>query len=202
MDTKMRFRKILDEVSKGYSIYKEARNQVSEFKETLEISKERMIVVDKARIYFQATAEKMQRDVAETLSVIITSAIRAVFDSDEYTCDIVFGTARNQSEARVVLYKGDQEIDDPMDSVGGGLIDVASFAARVGFIFLSGTRKVLIADEPFKGVSEDFRSKCPEMLRLLSEQLKMQFIINSHMPELIDGADNVIMIKNGSVLDV
>ena len=86
-----------------------------------------------------------------------------------------------------------------MDSISGGMIDVAAFAARVGFIFLKGSRRVLIADEPFKGVSDDFKSRCPEMLRLLSEQLGMQFIIISHMKGMIDGADNVLTISNGEL---
>lgn len=198
---RMRIQTILNEVNTGYAEYKAAKVAYSDIKDSLEVAKERVMVVAKARAYFQATAEEVQRDVAETLSVIITSAIKAVFDTDEYSCEIIFGTSRNQSDAKVILVKDGEEIDEPIDSVSGGMIDVASFAARVGFIFLKGSRKILIADEPFKGVSADFRERCPEMLQLLSEQLGMQFIIISHMSELIDGADNVITLSGGEVIE-
>ena len=199
MDTITRVKKLVEEINTGYDNYKRYKSDYTDMLDSLEIAKERVTTVNKARAYFQEIAETTQRDVADTLSVIITSAIKAVFDTDEYRCEIIFGTARNQSDAKLILIKGEEEIDDPLDSISGGMIDVAAFAARVGFIFLKGSRKVLIADEPFKGVSEDFKGRCPEMLRLLSEQLGMQFIIISHMKEMIDGADNVLTISNGEL---
>ena len=199
MDTMTRVKKLVEEINTGYDNYKHYKSDYTDMLDSLEIAKERVTTVNKARAYFQEIAETTQRDVADTLSVIITSAIKAVFDTDEYRCEIIFGTARNQSDAKLILIKGEEEIDDPLDSISGGMIDVAAFAARVGFIFLKGSRKVLIADEPFKGVSEDFKGRCPEMLRLLSEQLGMQFIIISHMKEMIDGADNVLTISNGEL---
>ena len=199
MDTMTRVKKLVEEINTGYDNYKRYKSDYSDMLDSLEIAKERVTTVNKARAYFQEIAETTQRDVADTLSVIITSAIKAVFDTDEYRCEIIFGTSRNQSDAKLILVKGEEEIDDPLDSISGGMIDVAAFAARVGFIFLKGSRKVLIADEPFKGVSEDFKGRCPEMLRLLSEQLGMQFIIISHMKEMIDGADNVLTISNGEL---
>lgn len=199
MDTITRVKNLVEEINTGYDNYKRYKSDYNDMLDSLEIAKERVVTVNKARAYFQEIAETTQRDVADTLSVIITSAIKAVFDTDEYRCEIIFGTARNQSDAKLILVKGEEEIDDPLDSISGGMIDVAAFAARVGFIFLKGSRKVLIADEPFKGVSEDFKGRCPEMLRLLSEQLGMQFIIISHMKEMIDGADNVLTISNGEL---
>ena len=199
MDTITRVKNLVEEINTGYDNYKRYKSDYTDMLDSLEIAKERVVTVNKARAYFQEIAETTQRDVADTLSVIITSAIKAVFDTDEYRCEIIFGTARNQSDAKLILVKGEEEIDEPLDSISGGMIDVAAFAARVGFIFLKGSRKVLIADEPFKGVSEDFKGRCPEMLRLLSEQLGMQFIIISHMKEMIDGADNVLTISNGEL---
>ena len=199
MDTITRVKNLVEEINTGYDNYKRYKSDYNDMLDSLEIAKERVATVNKARAYFQEIAETTQRDVADTLSVIITSAIKAVFDTDEYRCEIIFGTARNQSDAKLILVKGEEEIDDPLDSISGGMIDVAAFAARVGFIFLKGSRKVLIADEPFKGVSEDLKGRCPEMLRLLSEQLGMQFIIISHMKEMIDGADNVLTISNGEL---
>ena len=199
MDTITKVKNLVEEINTGYDNYKRYKSDYNDMLDSLEIAKERVATVNKARAYFQEIAETTQRDVADTLSVIITSAIKAVFDTDEYRCEIIFGTARNQSDAKLILVKGEEEIDDPLDSISGGMIDVAAFAARVGFIFLKGSRKVLIADEPFKGVSEDLKGRCPEMLRLLSEQLGMQFIIISHMKEMIDGADNVLTISNGEL---
>ena len=153
MDTITRVKNLVEEINTGYDNYKRYKSDYNDLLDSLEIAKERVVTVNKARAYFQEIAETTQRDVADTLSVIITSAIKAVFDTDEYRCEIIFGTARNQSDAKLILVKGEEEIDDPLDSISGGMIDVAAFAARVGFIFLKGSRKVLIADEPIKVVA-------------------------------------------------
>ena len=196
MDTKNNLGALKREVGGKYSEFKQAKASISEYEDRLEIVKEKQIVVERARAFFQKHAENTQREIAETLSVIITSAIKSVFP-DYYECSIEFGTKRNQTEAKILFLKAGEEIEDPINAVGGGVIDIASFAARVAFIFLSGARRVLIADEPFKAVSADLRDKIPEMLKLLSDKLEMQFIIVSHLPELISGADKVITIKEG-----
>ena len=198
MDLRSEYLDIKKEVDIGFNKYTQAKLNISEYKDRIEIIKEKKTVVEKARAFFQTHAENTQREIAETLSVIITSALRSVFP-DDYECVIEFGTKRNQTEARIIFMKGQEVIEDPINSVGGGVIDIASFAARVAFIFLSDARRVLIADEPFKAVSADLRDKIPEMLKLLSDKLDMQFIIVSHLPELISGADKVIEIKEGAV---
>ena len=198
MDLMSRFQEIDREINAGYNKYRQAKENIEEYTDKLEVNSERKIVVEKARSFFQVHAENTQREIADTLSVIITSALRSVFP-DDYECVIEFGTKRNQTEAKIIFTKNGEVIEDPINAVGGGVIDIASFAARVAFIFLSGARKVLIADEPFKAVSADLREKIPEMLKLLSNKLDMQFIIVSHLPELINGADKIVNIKEGKV---
>lgn len=190
---------IKDAVKRGVAQYDLLNSQKAEAEDNLEIIVEKLVVTEKARAFLQLQAETAQREVAETLSVIITSAIQSVFSS-EYECSISFETKRNQTEAALVISKGDDIIEDPINAVGGGLIDIAAFAARVAFIFLSGARKVFVADEPFRCVSADLRDKIPEMLKLLSDRLGMQFIIVSHLPELVSGADTVIKLKNGEIV--
>lgn len=195
MDWKNNLKIISKEIDNGYFSFKSLKELLEDYNTKLEAVYEKLRTTEKARAFFQVQAENTQREVSETLSVIITSALKSVFP-DDYECVIEF----TGSGAKLYLKKGEDIIEDPINSVGGGVIDIASFAARVAFIFLSGSSRVLIADEPFKAVSSDLRVKIPEMLQLLSEKLGVQFIIVSHLQEIIEGADNVVFIKEGSVL--
>ena len=195
MDWKNSLKIISKEIDNGYFSFKSLKELLEDYNTKLEAVYEKLRTTEKARAFFQVQAENTQREVSETLSVIITSALKSVFP-DDYECVIEF----TGSGAKLYLKKGEDSIEDPINSVGGGVIDIASFAARVAFIFLSGSSRVLIADEPFKAVSSDLRVKIPEMLQLLSEKLGVQFIIVSHLQEIIEGADNVVFIKGGSVL--
>ena len=195
MDWKNNLKIISKEIDNGYFSFKSLKDLLEDYNTKLEAVYEKLRTTEKARAFFQVQAENTQREVSETLSVIITSALKSVFP-DDYECVIEF----TGSGAKLYLKKGEDIIEDPINSVGGGVIDIASFAARVAFIFLSGSSRTLIADEPFKAVSSDLRVKIPEMLQLLSEKLGVQFIIVSHLQEIIEGADNVVFIKEGSVL--
>ncbi len=152
----------------------------------------------KAREFFQSEAEIAQKETVDTISMVITRALEDIFP-DPYGCVVKTGIKRNSTEAQIMFVRNGNEID-PKDSAGGGPIDVASFAGRVAFVHLSGDRGLIICDEPFKFVSRDFLYKCPEMLKTLSDLLGHQFILISHLPEVIEAADNLIEIENGVVL--
>ena len=84
------------EISIGYNKYKQAKDNIEEYTDKLEVNSERKSVVEKARAFFQVHAENTQREIADTLSVIITSALKSVFP-DDYECIIEFGTKRNHT---------------------------------------------------------------------------------------------------------
>jgi ABC-type uncharacterized transport system ATPase subunit len=151
----------------------------------------------KAREFFQHEADVVQKEIVTTVSNLVTMALADIFP-DPYACVIETGIKRNATEAVVLFEKNGMQLE-PKDSVGGGPIDVASFAGRVAFVHLSGDRKVIIGDEPFKFVSRDLLDRCPEMLKTLTS-LGHQFILISHLEEVIKGADNVIEIAEGKVV--
>ena len=183
-------KKVKTNLSKIDSLY----DSVEDLYDKLEESRSYHELVVKVRAFFQNVAEEVQQEVADTICTITTSALFAVFPDDPYECKIRFQVKRNIIEAELYFERDGEEFH-PVDDSGGGVIDVASFAARVAFIFLSGSKKLLIADEPFKFVSRKYLPKIPEMLKMLSDKLKMQFIIVSHIPDIIEGADNVIKVK-------
>ena len=72
-------------------------------------------------------------------------------------------------------------LDDPLNQVGGGVIDVASLALRLACILLTKPRrrKLLVLDEPLKNVrGRDNRKKVKAMLEALTNELGVQVIIN------------------------
>lgn len=151
----------------------------------------------KAREFFQYQADVVQKEVVDTVSNLISMALADIFP-EPYSCVIQTGIKRNATEANI-LFEKNGVLLEPKDSVGGGPIDVASFAGRVAFVHLSGDRKVIIGDEPFKYVSRDLLDRCPEMLKTLTS-LGHQFILISHLPEVIEAADTIIEIEAGKVV--
>ena len=171
--------------------------QVENLEESLDLIVLNIDGLSKAREFFQFQADAVQKEVVDTISNLISMALADIFP-DPYECVIHTGIKRNATEASILFEKGGMLLE-PKDAVGGGPIDVASFAGRVAFVHLSGDRRTIIGDEPFKFVSRDLLDRCPEMLKTLTA-LGHQFILISHLPEVINAADNIIEVESGKIL--
>lgn len=146
-----------------------------------------------ARTVLQSIAKQTQSKLEFHISGLVTTALAAVFD-EPYEFIARFVEKRNRTECDLIFRKNGRECD-PFSASGGGVIDVASFALRVSVWSIKKTRNILILDEPFKFVSVDLQPKCSEMMKELSKRLKLQMLMVSHLPNIINAADCVIYVK-------
>lgn len=150
------------------------------------------LAAEKARDIVNAVAQKTLNQLSVSIGQLVSEAIHAVFENP-YDFKIDFVNRRNQTECD--LYVTRNNIDrHPLQSNGGGLADVISTALRATFLTLSGTRPVLLLDEPFKFLSEDLQSHCCTMLKVISQDLGIQIIMVSHLNEMRDVADAIINV--------
>ena len=72
--------------------------------------------------------------------------------------NINFLQKRGKTEAELVFVRDGKELS-PTDGAGLGACDVAAFSLRAAAICLSrpGRRRLLVLDEPFKHLSEEYR---------------------------------------------
>jgi ABC-type sulfate/molybdate transport systems ATPase subunit len=110
-----------------------------------------------------------------------------VFQDQAYEFHIEFVQKRNRTEAELKLTRHGMTIDDPLNSSGGGVIDVAAFALRVACLILAQPprRKVLFLDEPFRFVSAEYRPAIEQLLQLLSQELEIQIVMVTHIADLV-----------------
>ena len=87
----------------------------------------------------------------------------------------------------MVLSREGLVLDDPINSAGGGVIDVAAFGLRVASLILSkpAHRRLLVLDEPFKFVHPpERRPRLVEMLKMLAREFQVQIIMVTGIEEL------------------
>jgi len=175
-----------------YSQIKKTEKEVKHLEEEISYS-------EKAQVIIQTVAKQTQEELQYHISELVTLALSAVFD-DPYELILEFVIRRGKTEADIYFIKDGERID-PLSATGGGVVDIASFALRVALWSLSQpkTRNIMILDEPFRFLSRDLQPKASLMLKELSEKLNLQFIMVSHSPDLIEGADKVFetSIKKG-----
>ena len=151
--------------------------------------------IEKAQIVIQEVAKKTQEQVKFHIEDIVGLALESVFP-DQYNFVLEFEIKRNKTEANIYFTQNGEKMK-PMDSMGGGVIDVASFALRVALWSLKLDKKnnTMILDEPMKWLSEDLQERAGEMMKKISEKLKIQFLMVSHVKNLINSSDKVFNLK-------
>lgn len=132
----------------------------------------------------QHIAQGVQQQAHARISEVVTKCLTAVFD-DPYQFRIDFDRKRGKTEARLVFTRDGMDVD-PLTASGGGMIDVAAFALRVACLALHRPKlsPVLVLDEPFKFVSENYRMNVRTMLEEISSELKIQIVMVTHIREL------------------
>lgn len=144
----------------------------------------------------QALLQKVAKDTQEQLKFHLESLVQSALDSvfpGVYTFQLEFKLARGKTEAEIYLDKDGERIN-PMDSSGGGVVDVVAFALRVATWAIGRTDNVLILDEPFKWLSVGLRPLAGDILKGLSKRLGLQVIMVTHDEEMIGIADRIFSV--------
>jgi len=150
-------------------------------------AEDQLEATEEAQFILQFVGQHIQEQVHQQIAGVVSRCLEAVFD-EPYEFEIRFEKKRNRTEARLVFVRDGVEFN-PMDAAGGGVIDVAAFALRLACLMLRRppARRVLILDEPFRFVSATYRPAIKQLLETLAEELNMQFIMVTHIPELVIG---------------
>jgi|PlaIllAssembly_1097288.scaffolds.fasta_scaffold26503_3 DNA repair exonuclease SbcCD ATPase subunit len=175
------------ELNIALETYRKTKEQLDEKREqTLALEKLQNLIID--------IGQKSQEEVIKYMEETVGLAIKSIF-GEEYNFKIEFEMKRDQTECRFYVDKNGLLLEPRSDSLGGGIIDVAALALHVLVLILEKAPPILIIDEPqLKNVSKGHLPEVAEMVSRLVKMLDIQLIMVSHIPEMIDIADNIIEI--------
>lgn len=140
---------------------------------------------EQAKIVLQAIEQVQHVQLKEKVEGLVTFALRTIFER-EIKFEVEFDARGHQAEAR---FRVRDERDNALSirtAHGGGLLVVASFVLRV-VVLLSirpALRPLIVMDEPFGHVSEQYREKLIEFVRNMAESAGLQFLLVTHLQDL------------------
>lgn len=151
--------------------------------------------LENAKIIIREIGAECQETAQRRIDNVVTKCLQAVFGTHAYQFRLNFETKRGQTEASAVLIDSHGNQLSPTDAVGGGVLDVVVFGLRLGCLALMRPRpaQVLILDEPFRFLSKQYRRNVRKLLTELSEELEIQIVMVTHIPEFMD-MENTIEI--------
>lgn len=192
----MEFEKIERLFNQSKGVRSQIQKQLQETKELKKFSEKKLRLIEEAQIFLQKVAQNTQEKLKFQIEDIVNLALESVFPN-EYLFQMNFNVSRGKTEAELVFQdKRTGQTIDPMEASGGGVVDLTCFALRISaFALESGTDNLIILDEPFKFISRDLQERAGEILKKLSEKMKLQIIMVTHIPEFIEVADKVFEVK-------
>ena len=157
--------------------------------------KKSLINHEKALEIIKEVGQKTQETLQYHISDITSLALDAVFD-DPYKLVVKFVERRDKIECDLFFERNGHELD-PLDSSGGGTVDVGAFSLRIASWSLQNprSRNVIVLDEPMRFVSKNLQNRASQMIKELSVKLGIQFIIVTHEEALANEADKVFKVK-------
>lgn len=195
----MRVKELGSFIAQQYKARDIHESTISDARARIEELKDEDIKLKKLRELVAAATEETQDKVKFHLSNLVTTGLNTVFPEKGYKFHLDFVQRRNQSECDLLIENKEGVRSKPMYRNGGGVNDILSLTLRIGRWSMSKASPIMILDEPSKFVDKEKQPMVVQLLQTLTEELGIQFIIVTHIPELAAGADNVIEIKDGSL---
>lgn len=175
-------------IQKILTKYQESSHTVKKERRALKIAKAERAAAIRSQKLVQQVAQSVQEEAHKQIATVVSRCLESVFD-EPYTFKIEFERKRGRTEARLVLERDGKTYTDPLNETGGGVADVAAFAARLAALMLTKPRlrRLLVLDEPFRYVSADYRDRVRALLETLTEEMGVQIVMVTHSEQLMAG---------------
>jgi len=141
--------------------------------------------VDQAYNLVLKLVREIQVQMHTLCSHVVTKCLQVVFGKP-FEFEIRFAVKANRTEPELILKCGDMYFENLLEEVGGGVVDVISFALRLCKLLIArpSVRKLLVLDEPWKNVrGERYRSYTKQVLCKVVEEFGFQVLINTDISE-------------------
>lgn len=155
-------------------------------------SKSRVEHLIKAGSVLTRIGEDKQHAAQEQIEMLVTRGLQVIFDSDT-SFHVVQSVKASRPQVDFLIRStmdGKVVETSVMDSRGGGVASVVGFLLRL-VVLLLGRKQgaLLVLDETFGMVSEDYEPRVAEFLRELVDKTGVQVLMVTHSTAFDDVAD-------------
>ena len=148
--------------------------------------------VMEAREFLLMFSEYIRDKMKDRVESLVNISLKSVFTDKS----LIFKIIPNKTKKGLLydLYVETDGVITPLkDCKGGGVMDIITMALKISFLrmFSARLRQTMILDEPFKNLDKERIVRATEWLHLVSVEFGMQFIIITHIEELVSNSDRV-----------
>lgn len=124
---------------------------------------------------------------------VTTKGLRTVFGPNISL--VIEGTEGVKGTTYKLQIKDGDVLGDPMETFGGGVVNVTSLLLRVILIKKFGLAKFIALDESMNNVSKEYTPRVSELLRVLAKDHNYKILAITHQPILAEAADKIYRVS-------
>jgi DNA repair exonuclease SbcCD ATPase subunit len=173
-------------------------------KDQAEQAKSLMVACEEATTFLNSFADARQATVQRRIEQLVTHGLSTIFGED-LTFHVQSEQKSNRNEVTFVLRSSmeGQVVETPiLDARGGGVAVIIGFLLRLIITLLRKDHPVLVVDEGFAQVSENYLPPLGQFLRELADKTGVQIVMVTHSEVFEEFADKVYRFsqKDGRTL--
>ena len=165
------------------------KNRESEIKKEIGVLKIDVDLDTKASTVLKHLLDHMVKDEIEKMAGLITYGLKTIFDDQNLT--FVPVVTKKNEKMHIELKTKRDDIEGGMDSFGGSVMVIESFLLRILCILKMNLAKIMLLDETFAPVGEEYISNTSKMVSEISKKLGIDILLVTHQKGFMDNADHV-----------
>jgi DNA repair ATPase RecN len=131
-----------------------------------------------------------------TIETLVTHGLQLVFNDPTLALVVAKKESVRGNSHSLEIKEGDVQ-GPPLETFGGGIVNMAALLLRVILINRFGLAKLLVVDESFNNVSAEYLPMVSELLRQLAIARGYRILAVTHQPILAVAADHVYRVIPG-----
>lgn len=193
-DVEQRVRRSRRYVDQEIGQLKALVSQANTLQSSIQSEKELIEVTEQVVGLLNSIGEERQHYAQQQIEALVTKGLQTIFE-ENLSFHVVTTIKNNASHVSFVVRTtredGSLMETSVMDARGGGLASIVGFLLRVVYLLLSKQRRLLILDETFAAVSDEYETRLADFVRELVDKAGLQIILVTHSHAFSDVADKV-----------
>lgn len=146
-----------------------------------------IMILEKTMVALRTLMDNIISTRVRDIERLVTSGLRSVFDDQKLSCTTDLSVKRGKVHIDLLTSSG-KFSGRASESFGGSVLAIESFLLRLVTVVKMGLARFLVLDEPFSHVSQEYLPATAELLRNLSEKMKMKTLLVTHQHTFMEYA--------------
>jgi DNA repair exonuclease SbcCD ATPase subunit len=173
--------------------YKALKDRKEELTSNIEILKNDIDLLTKTSAVLKHLLDIMVKDEINKMAGLITYGLKTIFNDQDLT--FVPKIVKKNEKTHIELKTLNNGVEGEFGSFGGSVAVIESFFIRLLCLLKKKYAKLLLLDESFAAVGEEYIANTYKLISELAKKLNLDILLVTQLRTFYDHADHVYKVK-------